>query len=848
MRFILSITLFLWLNSLLSQFLESFDDGDFTANPPWVGDTALFIINPMNELQLWDTGFSGIAYLSTISQSIFDADWKFRVRFEFNPSSSNYCKIYISSDRSDLTNSLYGYYIQVGGTNDNISLYRQTGSAAERIIEGRKGILNQSINDITIQLKRKKDGRWILKSDTSQGSQFVEEGMAKDVVYFNSNYFGIVCKYTKTRNKKIYIDDIEVYGQESVPDTVPVKVKSIQIIDSVTILIQYDKDLDETSALSLSNYSISNDFLPVKTKLRDNSKVDLTFNRSLKSGQSCTINIRSVMDTAGNTIKDTSLVFTYFRLIDAKRNSIIISEFLADPSPPVALPECEYIELYNRSNEYADLTNWTISDPHSTGIINTTLAPHEYLLICTLDQCKLFVNATKCVEISPFPSLNNSADHIYLKDNKGETIFELSYSSSWLNDEKVKKGGTSLEVVNHEINCYGQFNYKASRHPSGGTPGFQNSQLIEVRNNSQIEFVEYLETNMIQMKLNQPIDTFQTEVIELYCPDIDQNLNKQIVSEFTLNFIPQHKLKENVKYNCSVNLPYCYEYGIHEEQFSFIVPHQVIARKDIIINEMYFNPPPGGSDFIELFNSSEKFISLKQLHISNEKDTTYLFQNDCKSIIHPLEFVIITEDSSFLKDRFLLNGNEHMVQVKKLVSMPDDSGIIILNNLSNNLIDVATYNESYHNDFLLSKEDVSLERIHHEIPGTAKNNWSSASELYNFGTPGRENSQRKTVLDEIKIIPDIISPNGDGVDDILTIHYAFSKPGNLCNSAVFDLRGICHMVLDQNVVMPSRYINHWDGFNKSGKPVATGAYFIFLECYSQSGLKSTHKLPFYVQR
>ena len=42
----------------------------------------------------------------------------------------------------------------------------------------------------------------------------------------------------------------------------------------------------------------------------------------------------------------------------------------------------------------------------------------------------------------------------------------------------------------------------------------------------------------------------------------------------------------------------------------FALPEQGLS-KDIIINEVLFNPLNGGVDFVEIYNNSNKFIDLK---------------------------------------------------------------------------------------------------------------------------------------------------------------------------------------------------------------------------------------------
>ena len=126
MRFILLA--FLFCPSLVfSQFSDNFSDGDFSSNPTWLGDTDNFTINN-GELQLNDADFS--TPVSQLYSSVLTKDstnWECYVRMDFKPSNSNYAKIYLQSDNSDLTGPLNGYFIRVGGVSgdlDSLELYR----------------------------------------------------------------------------------------------------------------------------------------------------------------------------------------------------------------------------------------------------------------------------------------------------------------------------------------------------------------------------------------------------------------------------------------------------------------------------------------------------------------------------------------------------------------------------------------------------------------------------------------------------------------------------------------------------------------------------------------------------
>ena len=69
----------------------------------------------------------------------------------------------------------------------------------------------------------------------------------------------------------------------------------------------------------------------------------------------------------------------------AERYDIVINEILADPSPVVGLPNCEFIELRNNSKQSINLYKWKIDNGSTTGTIATEfiLGPDSLVILCS---------------------------------------------------------------------------------------------------------------------------------------------------------------------------------------------------------------------------------------------------------------------------------------------------------------------------------------------------------------------------------------------------------------------------------------------------------------------------------
>ena len=192
------------------QFTDDFSDGDFTNIPSWTGDVGRFEVDT-NSLHLNDSAAS-TSSLVTQSQAIINGEWIFNVKMDFSPSTNNFAKVYLASDMVNLSGALNGMYVKVGGQSgniDDISLYTQTGTNSNEIIDGSPGLISNN-PDVRIKVTRDAIGNWELFLDTT--GVFFTQGTAFDNSILSSDYFGVYCKYTITRSDKFWFDDFSVTG------------------------------------------------------------------------------------------------------------------------------------------------------------------------------------------------------------------------------------------------------------------------------------------------------------------------------------------------------------------------------------------------------------------------------------------------------------------------------------------------------------------------------------------------------------------------------------------------------------------------------------------------------------
>ncbi|WP_315819511.1 lamin tail domain-containing protein [Paraflavitalea speifideaquila] len=163
--------------------------------------------------------------------------------------------------------------------------------------------------------------------------------------------------------------------------------------------------------------------------------------------------------------------FTSLQSQTPQRFDIVITELFPDPTPPVALPNHEFVELKNVSGHTINLKGWKLSDRSATATIqaNIEVRPDSFIIICSNSALPLFAIHGTAVGVSNFPSLNNEEDIITLSSPEGNTIHAVPYTDQWYRNSLKAGGGWTLEMIDPHNPCTGADNWKAAIDPLGGT-------------------------------------------------------------------------------------------------------------------------------------------------------------------------------------------------------------------------------------------------------------------------------------------------------------------------------------------------------------------------------------------
>lgn len=531
--------------------------------------------------------------------------------------------------------------------------------------------------------------------------------------------------------------------------------------------------------------------------------------------------------------------------------SIVINEIFPDPSPALGLPPFEFVEIYNASQLPFSLKGCKLSDGSSTATISVAfiLQPDSFLILCPSSATATYQVFGSTVGLSNFPSLNNDKDRLVFLSPEGKTIHALEYELSWYQNKLKEEGGWSLEMQDPQNPCGGAKNWSASQHYSGGTPGKKNSvykinpdqsppmllrsyskdaQTLMLVFDESLDSQSVWKINNFQLQPTGPQPLSMKAQAPLF-KELEVALNSKMDSQQV------YRIAVANMRDCSGNY-----IGAYNQCFAGI--SKEANKDDLVLNELMFNPPPDGGDYVEVYNSSKKIIDLSHYLLCNRKTTgeLYNFYPICSNpwYLFPNSHAVITTHPEWLQKNRLVKYPQQIISIDNLPSLPDDEGILVLANLNLQVLDELHYQHLWHHPLLVNEEGVALERVNYKLSTQNRLNWSSATANAGYGTPGYQNSVfilGDSLKGEMSLQPSLITPDNDGIDDRLTITVESTDISTILSISIFDLGGHLIRQLIPSQSISGKGIFFWDGLNDQFRMVARGHYWVVAELTTMGG-------------
>lgn len=656
----------------------------------------------------------------------------------------------------------------------------------------------------------------------------------------------------------------------SVDNTAP-SVLSTRQFGSNQIYIEFDDVLNKTLASLTSSYSIDNGAVIVTVICLSENEVVLTLGTNMTDQTLYTITLNNIEDCVGNSAGITTTSMRYYESGSASHYDIIINEIMADPNPPVGLPEKEYVELYNRSNKIFNLENFTFTDASS---VTSTLPffilePGAYITLYNGNDSIGFASFGNVLPLSVFPDLNTS-DELVLQDQSGEVIDAVAYELSWYQNADKDNGGWSIERINPDRPCEAADNWRASENLLGGTPSSPNSILNAAPDLQSPDALRAfpLSSDSIRVYFSEAIADLAGATASNYT--IDNNINvltarlePPFYNSAILTLDQPLVLGTTYIITMSAGLTDCIGNPIALRNTARVALPQDIERGDFILNEILFNPVTGGKDFVELYNTSNKVLNTADLVFSNAVILDGNLANasslqtrpvDINWLVFPNEYVVITEDADQVRGQYATPNPEYFVE-NDLPTYDDKEGSVFLyaaydsayiDNFGNSqtaylatVMDIFDYSEAYHSPLIDDQNGVSLERIDFDAPTNDANNWHSAATEVGYATPAYQNSSffanDLSGEDLIQLPVETVSPDGDGYEDFLLINYNVDDLGYVATIDVYDATGRLIRNLVNGELLAREGSLQWDGTNNDGRKARVGIHLLAIEIFRPDG-------------
>jgi hypothetical protein len=491
---------------------------------------------------------------------------------------------------------------------------------------------------------------------------------------------------------------------------------------------------------------------------------------------------------------------------------------------------------------------------------NVLFPPGSYLVIA---KDMLFVSSypgVSCI-VTNFSALNNSTpDAVVIYDMKSNTIDSVMYSPFW-----GGQNGKSLERIDLEMPSTTATNWGTSLDSLGSTPGKKNSiakvdydvmihhlqqsqsciggtivPLVQVclRNNGKCVldsvFIKFFNDSN-RDSLPEPYELLKSIIVVQPLAPGDSMLLSEPFPQLTSGAAPMIVVAdwwrdENLRNNRST-----------------IVMKLGSIPQSVIINEILFDPLPGQSEWMELFNRSDQPVDLAYwiFHDMRTGSSVNSFEIPSgHSLLKPGKFAVVAADSSILQLYHYLSQPDSAIQISILnrsggFSFNNDGDVILLNDITGQTIDSVAYSSAWHHPDVADTKGRSLERINPNINSNDPRNWSTCTSMLG-GTPGKANSVYTTGVKSSSILsisPNPFSPDGDGQEDFCIIRYTLPLMTSTLNVRIYDIKGRLIRTLANGELAGSHGELVWNGFDDNMQRARIGIYVVFMEATDRSSSK-----------
>ncbi len=797
--------------------VDSFSDGNMTIALEWKSDTSSFIVNNLFQLQLQAEPNMSPQQLFIHSEIVDTGQWSFFHEMLFNPSGQNYTEVVLINPDT-LFGNTQKFSLELGRLQDKITVQAFNNGVSTLIFESDQTIFTGNTNKIWCKVTHL-EGVWSIDY-TLDSLNWISLPSFTYSTQATST-FGIICHYTSSRKDKFIFDDIVISGYPF-QDIYPPYLVSDSVLDYSNIQLIFSEPIDSMSVLLNSNIFFEHTASVVsQLKWITKSILQLTVD-TLNYNTPYRLHINSITDLNSNAITDTSL-FYYFQHVFPY--DLEVTELMIDPSPPVYLPEVEYIELKNSAAYPINLNTCLVQVGDKYYNLPTyTLLPEELAVIYPSSARLLIDSTAKTLFLPTSFSLPNTNGLIQILDSGFQTIHSVHYSNSWYNNPNKQDGGWSIEQTYLHYPCLQGINWQASSNTNGGSPGEYQNKYSPYFNLNKLQPTGFAHSDT-SLLLRFPYSILGKNFLnpDYYTSNIElKSITK--INAFELEITFKVPLANQTVYTIELSdqLQPCFTIDWKTIYFGLTSKPQ---NGVLVSSEILFDTDGDHSEFIEYKNISSSNLDIYDFALNVIKDSTESTINcsNTHQIIPPGAYLILAKNLEHIFFYYNKFPGAVYIEIDNWISLDDKSGEIHLLNRSHEIIDSSCYNALWHSIDLESVENVSLEKIELTYPPCYSTSWASASEPEGFATPGFVNSQHLQFTTQSTPIKSF-SPNNDGINDLWIYTMYFSSPENKVDASVYDLNGYKQFTYSTGLLAGTSHTFIWNGQSDNGDILPIGTY------------------------
>lgn len=498
-------------------------------------------------------------------------------------------------------------------------------------------------------------------------------------------------------------------------------------------------------------------------------------------------------------------------------------------------PEPEWIELYNTSSDDIIFENFTVTDNATTTDPITLEIPAYSFIVITEKKSELLkiynIDSALILE-SDLPTLNNTDDLVLIANN-GITLDSVSYDSKW----GIK--GKSLERRKYFDSSNEQTNWGAA--DTTGTPAAINSiatyydlALSDVTlDPAGVKIIIENKGNIESLKGKIEILVNDIFLEDLALSPIPPNSDIEVFVDFNvINYEPKVEDKLEIIIQSAEDI------YLRNNNFDIFIPNSTKSG-DVLINEIMYDIDDEHFEFIELYNNSAVDVQISNWSFADDLDLKNGRYNQIITNINlpPNENAIIVCDN-MVYDVIDESLWDKVLFTKKKFSLNNSTDKINIYNEHKLLIDSVEYFDSWHEDYLSSTKNRSLEKTRPTLISSDGTNWKTCTaESGSTILASNSYSNNPTSEKSLSVVPNPFLPNSSNKPYVL-IEYKLPFDNALLDCDIYYPNGNLAVSLIKSKFASNSGTLSWNGRSDDNRVLPIGPYVVVIEATDQNSGES----------